>query len=42
MDGAFLLLRPLAITRSNTMADALLIIDMQNGLYDGPEKPFER
>lgn len=24
------------------MADALLIIDMQNGLYDGPEKPFER
>ncbi|MFT0475890.1 cysteine hydrolase family protein [Pseudomonas antarctica] len=24
------------------MATALLIIDMQNGLYDGPEKPFER
>ncbi|NWA41459.1 cysteine hydrolase [Pseudomonas reactans] len=24
------------------MADALLIIDMQTGLYDGPEKPFER
>ena len=24
------------------MANALLIIDMQNGLYDGPEKPFER
>ncbi|MFL1386235.1 cysteine hydrolase family protein [Pseudomonas tritici] len=24
------------------MTDALLIIDMQTGLYDGPEKPFER
>ncbi|MFQ6346480.1 cysteine hydrolase family protein [Pseudomonas sp. R11F] len=24
------------------MANALLIIDMQTGLYDGPEKPFER
>ncbi|MFL1504745.1 cysteine hydrolase family protein [Pseudomonas sp. O64] len=24
------------------MANALLIIDMQNGLYDGPDKPFER
>ncbi|NWC75733.1 cysteine hydrolase [Pseudomonas sp. P7759] len=24
------------------MADALLIIDMQTGLYDGPEKPIER
>ncbi|WP_017527919.1 cysteine hydrolase family protein [Pseudomonas fluorescens] len=24
------------------MADALLIIDMQTGLYDGPDKPFER
>ncbi|MGF6094683.1 cysteine hydrolase family protein [Pseudomonas sp. 18175] len=24
------------------MADALLIIDMQTGLYDGPEKPYER
>ena len=24
------------------MADALLIIDMQTGLYDGPEKPFAR
>ena len=24
------------------MADALLIIDMQAGLYDGPEKPYER
>ncbi|MGY2686287.1 cysteine hydrolase family protein [Pseudomonas tolaasii] len=24
------------------MNTALLIIDMQNGLYDGPEKPFER
>ncbi len=24
------------------MADALLIIDMQTGLYDGPQKPFER
>lgn len=24
------------------MANALLIIDMQIGLYDGPEKPFER
>ena len=24
------------------MANALLIIDMQVGLYDGPEKPFER
>jgi len=24
------------------MADALLIIDMQTGLYDAPEKPFER
>ncbi|MGR3885767.1 cysteine hydrolase family protein [Pseudomonas sp. 1152_12] len=24
------------------MATALLIIDMQNGLYDGPEPPFER
>ncbi len=24
------------------MANALLIIDMQNGLYDGPEQPFER
>ncbi|WP_395607138.1 cysteine hydrolase family protein [Pseudomonas sp. B22129] len=24
------------------MNAALLIIDMQNGLYDGPEKPFER
>ncbi|MCD7041584.1 MULTISPECIES: cysteine hydrolase family protein [Pseudomonas fluorescens group] len=24
------------------MTDALLIIDMQAGLYDGPEKPFER
>jgi nicotinamidase-related amidase len=42
MDGAFLLLRHLALTRSTTMADALLIIDMQTGLYDGPEKPFER
>jgi nicotinamidase-related amidase len=42
MDGAFLLRRHLAITRSNTMADALLIIDMQAGLYDGPQKPFER
>ena len=24
------------------MADALLIIDMQTGLYAGPEHPFER
>ncbi|HCT04648.1 MAG TPA: cysteine hydrolase [Pseudomonas sp.] len=24
------------------MANALLIIDMQVGLYDGPQKPFER
>ncbi|WP_300630628.1 cysteine hydrolase family protein [Pseudomonas sp.] len=24
------------------MAAALLIIDMQRGLYDGPQKPFER
>ena len=24
------------------MADALLIIDMQTGLYDGPQKPFAR
>lgn len=24
------------------MADALLIVDMQTGLYDGPDKPFER
>ncbi|MGB3125082.1 MAG: cysteine hydrolase family protein, partial [Pseudomonas sp.] len=24
------------------MANALLIIDMQTGLYDGPQKPFER
>ncbi|OPA88458.1 cysteine hydrolase [Pseudomonas fluorescens] len=24
------------------MADALLIIDMQTGLYEGPDKPFER
>lgn len=24
------------------MADALLIIDMQTGLYDGPEKPYAR
>ena len=24
------------------MADALLIIDMQAGLYDGPEKPYAR
>ena len=24
------------------MANALLIIDMQTGLYDGPEQPFER
>ncbi|NVZ22089.1 cysteine hydrolase family protein [Pseudomonas costantinii] len=24
------------------MSAALLIIDMQNGLYDGPDKPFER
>ena len=24
------------------MADALFIIDMQTGLYDGPQKPFER
>ncbi|MGU3309979.1 cysteine hydrolase family protein [Pseudomonas sp. M5A4_2d] len=24
------------------MANALLIIDMQTGLYDGPEKPFKR
>ena len=24
------------------MADALLIIDMQTGLYDGPDQPFER
>ncbi|WP_226457672.1 cysteine hydrolase family protein [Pseudomonas sp. AF03-9] len=24
------------------MADALLIIDMQAGLYDGPQRPFER
>lgn len=24
------------------MATALLIIDMQTGLYDGPQKPFER
>ncbi|ROM34205.1 cysteine hydrolase [Pseudomonas poae] len=24
------------------MANALLIIDMQTGLYDGPERPFER
>ncbi len=24
------------------MANALLIIDMQTGLYDGPDKPFER
>ncbi|AVE04127.1 cysteine hydrolase [Pseudomonas palleroniana] len=24
------------------MANTLLIIDMQTGLYDGPEKPFER
>jgi len=24
------------------MTDALLIIDMQTGLYDGPDKPFER
>lgn len=24
------------------MTDALPIIDMQTGLYDGPEKPFER
>jgi len=24
------------------MADALLIIDMQSGLYDGPDQPFER
>ena len=24
------------------MANALLIIDMQTGLYDGPEHPFER
>ncbi len=24
------------------MADALLIIDMQTGLYDGPQKPYER
>jgi nicotinamidase-related amidase len=42
MDGAFLVLLQLATTRSTTMADALLIIDMQTGLYDGPEKPFER
>ena len=24
------------------MADALLIIDMQAGLFDGPEKPYAR
>lgn len=24
------------------MANALLIIDMQTGLYDGPDKPFQR
>ncbi|AZE83745.1 Isochorismatase [Pseudomonas orientalis] len=24
------------------MAEALLIIDMQTGLYDGPDRPFER
>ncbi|MDP1270956.1 isochorismatase family protein, partial [Klebsiella pneumoniae] len=40
--GPFLLLRHLAITRSNTMAHALLIIDMQAGLFDGPEKPYAR
>ncbi|MCT7264533.1 hypothetical protein, partial [Salmonella enterica] len=33
MDGAFLLRRHPARERSNTMADALLIIDMQTGLY---------
>jgi nicotinamidase-related amidase len=42
MDGAFLLPRPLATARSKTMANALLIIDMQTGLYDGPQQPFER